>query len=57
MKKTTLGKIADNALFVISLKTKQRYRLITKEKGCIVYTSLNSGLSYKRPKSKVVYAV
>lgn len=57
MKKTTLGKIGDNKLFIISEKTKQRYRVIKKEKGGIVYTSLNSGLSYKRPKSKVVFSV
>jgi hypothetical protein len=55
MKSITLGKIADNSLFIISEKTKQRYRVIKREKDGIVYTSLNSGLSYKRPAKMKVF--
>jgi hypothetical protein len=55
MKKTTLGKISDNSLFIISEKTRLRYRVIKREKDGIVYTSLNSGMSFKRPAKMKVF--
>lgn len=58
MKQSTLSSLKDGATFKIQNRSDAvRYKRITKEKDGVVFTSLHSERSYKRPGKMKVYVV
>jgi hypothetical protein len=48
MKKTTLSKLKDGEVFLLALKRGIKYKVISKKKGMVTFTSLSSELSFTR---------
>lgn len=57
MKKTTLGRMADNQMFMLSnRKGSIGYTMVKKDRNGCTFTSANSNRSFTKPKSTVCYA-
>lgn len=55
MKQTTIGKLKNDNIFYRSKRMKVLYKIVSKKKGQVTFTSEKSNKSFVRPESTVCY--
>lgn len=48
MKQTVISKLKDGTIFLLALKRGIKYKLISKKKNLVTFTSLSSEMSFTR---------
>lgn len=56
-KSTTISKLKDGSTFLLALRRGVKYKLISKKKNMVTFTSLNSEMSFTRKGSTKCFVV